>query len=186
MKYSQARQDEFVLSLIDNGTFVDVGCYLPDKFNNTMLLEEHGWTGIAVDIKDFSEQWEIRKTPFVCGDALSLDWGHLFHDMPDVIDYLSLDIDGIGGRFIALSRILGHRQFKIITVEHDLYKKYHLELEAIPQRNMLQSLGYDLVCKNVRADTRPFEDWWVHPDYVNGYEKYKSEGLHVDEIMKLC
>jgi len=32
---AQARQDEFVLSLIDTGTFIDIGCYHPEKLNNT-------------------------------------------------------------------------------------------------------------------------------------------------------
>ena len=35
--YSQCGQDLFVINLLnkDNGTFLDLGCYLPKKINNT-------------------------------------------------------------------------------------------------------------------------------------------------------
>ena len=176
---SQAKQDEFVLSFIDKGTFLDVGCYLPDQFNNSHQLEQNGWTGIAVDIKDYSKEWEIRTTPFIQADALECDWGYILP--PFVIDYLSLDIDGPGDRFKALERIVTVREFKIITVEHDRYLKDHLQLEAEPQRELLNRLGYQLVCKDVRADTRPFEDWWVNPKYIT--TNLYCDGLYCGDII---
>ena len=39
-----------------SGTFVDVGCHLPFYINNTLLLEERGWRGIALDIVGLSER----------------------------------------------------------------------------------------------------------------------------------
>ena len=36
------------------GFFVDVGCYHPIQYNNTMLLYKKGWNGINIDISEFS------------------------------------------------------------------------------------------------------------------------------------
>ena len=177
---AQARQDEFVLSLIDTGTFIDIGCYHPEKLNNTYLLEQHGWTGIALDVVDFSEMWQSRSTPFICADALTYDYS----DLPGVVDYLSLDVEGNGDRFKALQQVIYNREFKIITIEHDIYKGYELS-EAEPQRKLLSSLGYRLLCKNVMVDIRPFEDWWVNPKYLKGYERYQCYGAHCDKILNL-
>ena len=176
---SQARQDEFVLSLISKGTFLDIGCYLPEKYNNTHLLEQHGWTGLAIDIEDYSEEWGERKTTFVCADALEYDYSSL----PFLIDYLSLDVEGDGTRFAVLKRVIKHHEFKVITIEHDRYVKGYTENEAKPQRELLTRLGYLLLCEDVKADTREFEDWWVNPKYVSNFMHYKSKGLHCDKIM---
>jgi len=57
MKYnSQARenQDRFALAILDskeNGTYVEVGGYLPIEWSNTFMLErEFGWTGISLEL----------------------------------------------------------------------------------------------------------------------------------------
>lgn len=58
--YSQAGQDRFVLAMLSDdhlGTFVDVGCQWPFAINNTALLEELGWRGIALDREDFADPW---------------------------------------------------------------------------------------------------------------------------------
>ena len=39
---------------IDNGFYVDLGCYHPIQHNNTMLLYQKGWRGINIDINEFS------------------------------------------------------------------------------------------------------------------------------------
>ena len=177
---SQARQDEFVLSLIDKGTFLDIGCYMPEEFNNSFLLEQRGWTGLAFDIIDYAEHWADRTTPFICADALTYD----FSALPDY-DYLSLDVEGEGDRFAVLQRVIENRQFRVITIEHDRYLPGHTDSEAIPQRELLTSLGYYLLCEDVMADTRYFEDWWVNPKYVSNFMHYKSKVLHCDKIIAL-
>ena len=182
---SQARQDDFVLSLINEGTFLDIGCYLPEKFNNTHLLEQHGWTGLAIDIVDYSEEWQRRTTPFICADALECDYNILLWESPHVIDYLSIDVEGEGDRFAVLERVMKSREFKIITIEHDRYVKGYTGSEAKPQRDLLTKLGYFLLCEDVKADTREFEDWWVNPKYVSNFMRYKSKGLHCNKIMRL-
>jgi len=39
---------------VNNGFYIDIGCYHPLQHNNTMLLYKKGWTGINVDVSDFS------------------------------------------------------------------------------------------------------------------------------------
>jgi len=187
--YSQAGQDLFVLSLIkDAGRhyFVDVGCWLPDRINNTFLLEKNGWYGISVDILDLKKEWEIRNTPFVQENALSTDYEKLFdnNSLPNVIDYLNVDIEGNGDRFLTLKKIFeSNREFKVITIEHDVYRGYR-EAEQIPQREFLSKAGYVLLCSDVRLSNNPFEDWWVNPKYVENYDHLFSNDLEYSEILK--
>ena len=42
------------LKNINNGLYVDVGCYHPISGNNTYLLYKKGWNGINFDISEFS------------------------------------------------------------------------------------------------------------------------------------
>lgn len=191
-KYSEAGQDKIVLSLFDKnhkGTFVDIGCQLPDDVNNTLLLEENGWTGIALDIEDFTEKWKTRKTPYINQDALSCNYTEIFeqYQMPKIIDYLSLDIEGEGSRYTALKRIMetGY-EFKFITIEHDSHRQGHYYSEAWPQREYLQGLGYFLLCCEVMNISMPFEDWWINPKYFNEseYMHYVCHWIDYKEILK--
>lgn len=161
---SQVGQDEWVLSLIKKGTFLDIGCREPVTLNNTYLLEQNGWTGVSIDIVDYSQQWQYRKSKFICADALSLDYRSL--DLPELIDYLSLDIEGSGDRFKALLKVISYGfEFKLITIEHDSYRVKE-ELEKIPQRALLKSLGYVLAYPDVKDEECVFEDWWINPKYI--------------------
>jgi hypothetical protein len=193
-KYSQAKQDKFVLSFFKegySGTFVDVGCWMPDEINNTLLLEEHGWYGVSFDITDMSNEWKLRGTPFVCANALTCDFKKLFEEnlIPKVVDYLSLDVEGDGDRYNALVNVFkSGYEFKIITIEHDAWRGYN-ETERKPQREFLNELGYFLLCSNVagkRVPFNPMEDWWINPKYINKEEHMilLSESLSCDEILE--
>jgi len=51
--YAQFAEDvsiERLVRHIDNGFFVDVGCFHPSKHNNTYALYRKGWRGINIDI----------------------------------------------------------------------------------------------------------------------------------------
>lgn len=162
---SQVGQDLFALSMFPEdykGTFLDVGCNLPDKINNTLLLEQKGWDGFSLDIVDYSEQWKSRKSKFICANALS----YSYKELPKTIDYLSLDVEGTGIRFQALKRLidLGF-DFKVITIEHDAYRGFDKQ-ERQPQRQLLQQRGYQLVFPDVHHNGCAFEDWWINPKYI--------------------
>jgi len=172
--YSQLYQDEFVVSLFDKdykGTYVDVGCQLPDKINNTLLLEENGWWGISIDIENYTEQWKSRKTKFIQCDALNCKYDVIFdsNNIPKIIDYLNIDIEGEGNRFAALKKVMeAGYEFKIITIEHDAYRGYDLSERQL-QRKFLHELGYVLLCADVYIDNPKYamEDWWINPKYFN-------------------
>jgi len=170
--YSQCGQDLFVHYLTDGkaGKFLDLGCSLPKKINNTYLLELNGWDGISLDIQDFREQWKERKCKFIVSDCLNVDYNDLLKDYytEKTIDYLTLDMEVCGDRFKLLQKIISSEYtFKIITIEHDAYLgDAFVQNERIPQRELLESKGYRLICSDVSHDNHPnlyFEDWWVNP-----------------------
>lgn len=175
--YSQCGQDVFVNYVTKGqpGKFLDLGCSLPKKINNTYLLELNGWDGISLDIQNFTREWEeARKCKFIQSDCLAVDYNELLKDYytEKTIDYLTLDMEGCGDRFQLLEKIIeSDYNFKIITLEHDAYLgENFVQNEQIPQRKLLESKGYKLVCADVSHDNHPdlyFEDWWINPSYFN-------------------
>ena len=108
--YSQSGQDLFVYYLNEGkpGKFLDLGCSLPMKINNTYLLEINGWDGISLDIQDFNNQWKERKCKFIQADCLNQNYNELLKDYYEntVIDYLTLDMEGCGDRYKLLQKII--------------------------------------------------------------------------------
>ncbi len=175
--YSQVGQDDWVLSLFSKdykGFFVDFGCQMPQRINNTLLLEEHGWDGVSFDIVNYSEDWKTRRTKFVCDDLFTCDFEK--YGIPKVIDYLSLDISPyVGCRYDALKRFieLGY-EFKTLTIEHNYYMNNvdlsngdHNLQERLPQRDLLFKYGYIIANADVEDHTLPLEDWWINTKYFD-------------------
>ena len=55
--YSMDGEDIFIINYFknkNNGFYIDVGCYHPLHRNNTFLLHKNGWSGINIDIHQFS------------------------------------------------------------------------------------------------------------------------------------
>lgn len=188
---SQSHQDIFVMYLIDNSEqryFVDVGCNDAFYINNTALLEENGWTGISLDINSyFAGGWKLRRTPFILGDALTTDYSELYskYNLPKVIDYLTLDIEGDGDRYKALKQVMNAKyEYKVITIEHDSYRGYY-NSETVPQRKLLSELGYTLICSDVTNDNAPYEDWWINQKYITkNVDHLKCDRVEHSEIVK--
>jgi hypothetical protein len=183
--YSQIGQDIFVKRLLKEenyrGYFVEIGGHLPTEINNTMLLEESGWNGISFDIIDYRQEWKIRNTPLLIEDAVNCDFVKIFSDnsVPDIVDYLSVDVELEGERYKALLNCWkAGREYKIITIEHDSHMGYS-ETEREPQRNFLSSEGYYLLFGNVKnSDGVSYEDWWINPKFFDTekLEKLASDG----------
>lgn len=193
--YSQCGQDLFVFTISKGipGKFLDLGCYLPIKINNTYLLEQNGWDGLSFDIQDLSQKWSIRKSKFVQADCLSQDYQKVLTENYEgnVIDYLTLDMEKCGDRFKLLEKVMNTNfEFKIITIEHDAYLgKEFEEKEKVPQRNLLSSKGYKLICSDISHSQSPnlyFEDWWINPKYFDEseIEKWNSEKISCDKIFE--
>ncbi len=172
---SQARQDEFVLRVLDgkrNGTFVDIGAGDPYQISNTVLMQkEYGWTGILCDIAHRDDLIRERGGT-VFGDAFQVDWGRALDAVAKDgrIDYLSLDLEPPILTMAALLALpLDRHRFNVITIEHDLYRGN--KLIRLAMRGVLSGMGYHLavgdVCVDSGAGPVPFEDWWIDPIVVS-------------------
>jgi hypothetical protein len=192
--YSQCGQDLFVINIlkIKKGTFLDLGCYLPKKINNTYLLELNGWDGVSIDINDYSKEWEVRGTPFVNADCFNIEFEDFLPKYFDskIIDYLSLDMEVVGERYKLLDNVLktGY-EFKVITLEHDAYLgDEYIVNEKIPQRELMNKYGYTLICSDVSQQANPnlyYEDWWVNTKYFNtdSLVSWFSDKVSCDKIL---
>ena len=63
-EYSHAGQDVFALNLTGkNGTYIEIGAYLPIKHSNTYLLEvKNNWKGISIEFdKDLKKYADYEK-----------------------------------------------------------------------------------------------------------------------------
>ena len=178
--YSQLKQDDIVFSLLNqqkNGTYVDVGSGDWKDANNTLFLEEQGWTGINIDYdKRFQDGWEKHRSEskVYFEDATTFDYKSLFQERnyPKQIDYLSLDIDPSDATLAALKKLpLDEYRFSVITYETEVYRAgidgYYDEIWQKKSAEIFESYGYELVIKNVANMGNPYEDWWVDPKVVD-------------------
>ena len=175
--YSQIYQDLFVLSMLNGkrrGTYLEIGTAGPRDGNNTKLLEEKfewtGW-GIEWDANFVREYEKDRKNPVIHGDALQVDYDKLLADMSNkgVVDYLQLDCEPARVTYEIMEKIpFDKYKFAVITYEHDDYVDM-TGLYRQMSRNFLHSRGYILVANDLSTDGESnFEDWWVHPDLIDG------------------
>ena len=192
--YSQCAQDIFVFNILrkQKGNFLDLGCNLPKKINNTYLLELNGWNGVSLDIVDYSNEWKVRNNKFINIDCFSVDYKSLLPTYYDnkVIDYLSLDMEKVGERYKLLEKVLNTDYvFKVITIEHDSHLgDDFISNEKIPQRELLLKNGYILLCSDVSQKQHPdlfYEDWWVNPNFFTEEElkKWYSDKESCDKIL---
>jgi len=60
----------------------------------------------------------------------------------------------------------------------------HVQQEQI---DLLNSLGYELIAKNVANENNPFEDWWIDPRVVDEERvKFYKEKDFTDDRTKEC
>jgi hypothetical protein len=168
--YSQASQDSFVYAILycllgkqDQGYYLEIGAGDPIHTNNSYFFEKNlQWKGISIDITAaLVDSWcSIRNNPLFIEDATKSDYEMILQSFPQIIDYLSLDVDGFYTDI--LERIpFNNYIFKVITIEHDFYRYGDFYREK--ERQILTSLGYRLLCSDVSCFGLVFEDWWIHP-----------------------
>lgn len=193
--YSQMQQDMFVLSVLDgkcNGTYVEIGSHHPIGINNTYLLEnKFNWKGISFEIdKNLVDLFNnTRKNPCVWGDATTLCYAPIFkeYNVQSNIDYLSVDIEPPNNSYKALLMVLvtGCRP-TVITFEHEAMSGKIGQQIRSESRNLLRSLGYTLLIKDVSnlgvgqhdfGVPYPVEDWWVIKDNIQQdiFEKLRAD-----------
>lgn len=204
--YSLEQQDEFIFNIFDqktNGTFLDVCCWHPIGGSNTYTLEKQfGWSGVCFDINDSERlyQWSShRKSPFVNMDVTSPQFKeYLKNNIPpgQIIDYVSLDVDGLATLEALKSIIDAGVKFKAVTYEHE-YCLYNT-LYRDPARKILEDLGFVRLFSDIKAwtinltatqndnDTESFEDWWIHPDYFDpALPSIKASNLYYDQCIDI-
>lgn len=193
--FSDAKQDEFVARILNfkrNGYFVDIGSCNAIGSNNTFFFESLGWNGLCIELESgYNDSYKSRRCHYINSDALKIDYLSIFEKLkfPEVIDYLSLDIDQLS--FDALIKLPhDNYKFKIITIEHDAY---HLgESYRTKQRDFLNKLGYELIAGNIFVEQNgypeasPFEDWWVKEEYFDKslLNKIKSENIYPSQFIE--
>jgi hypothetical protein len=188
LSQSQAKQDVFVHTLNPSttGRFFDIGSHDPIRISNTYALEKLGWTGYLFDM---DAQWAqptqaTRTSTFVCTDVASFDWrAFLIREnlVGAHIDYLSFDVDEAS--LATLERFpFDMVTFGICTIEHDAYR-FGVP-RAVRMREILQSHGYQIVCKDVKHEGFPYEDWYVHPSAQIDVTGLACEGCEYTEIIQ--
>lgn len=171
VSHSQASQDEFVYCLLyelenkrDDGYYLELGSGHPITVNNTVSLEENlGWKGLSMDVSSyFQGLWEsTRQNSLVIEDATRADYVAHLSAFPQVIDYLSLDVDNVCDEVLR-KLPLDQYYFKVITIQHDAYRLGDNLRQN--ERDILESYGYRLVCSDISDYGCAFEDWWIYPD----------------------
>lgn len=197
--YSQSLQDVFVLSVLNgkrNGTFLEIGAFHPVSLSNTLLLEQHGWNGISIDIDpSVRHSFESfgRKSKVIIDNAIKINYEFLLANYGvEKFDYLQLDIEPMQNTLDCLKKIpLDKYDFSIITYEHDHYDpqtprdiadRVRKESEEI-----LESYGYVAVAKNIEnLGKDEFESWWVNPKYIDQETISKLMLNDVNKPIRAC
>ena len=137
------------------------------------------------------------KSIHVIDNAQYIDYNLLFksNNVPNNIDYLQIDLDVDNSSTLNTlikidEQLLNEYKFATITFEHDIYSSDNEnDIWAITRkksREIFLKRGYVLVFPDVQlpSDTSykgkqcgAFEDWYVHPDLVDGelINKYKTD-----------
>lgn len=160
--YSLSKQDEFVLSLIPKGYYLEIGANHPININNTYLLEQNGWDGLSIDIdRSWLQPWQdVRKNTLIIADAIEIPY-----TKDKRIDYLSIDIEPAINTFRCLKHIFKFNPtISIITFEHDWYYDQSTKMDS---RKYLTDMGFELVHADVECHLGAYEDWWVNPKTVS-------------------
>ena len=181
-----------------NGYFLDVGAYDGIQISNTYFLEkELGWSGICIEANPsvFNSLALNRKSlnlnvavsnyqgvGMFLDDSISTDGRGVNVDFdtlnnilekseaPEIIDYLSIDIEG--HEFTVLEDFdFSKWHINCMTVEHNLYVDGPTEKEKIFQ--LLSNKGFireveDAPCLdyNPLYYMKPFEDWYVNKNLI--------------------
>lgn len=193
--YSQSMQDMFVLSVLDgkrNGVYVEIGADKPRVINNSYLLEsQYDWSGVSFEIESDKVDYFniIRKNKCICADATKFDYKSLFDERkyPKQIDYLQLDCDPPQITLGCLKKLpLEDYRFSVITFETDLYAGG--QDVQIEHWQILSSLGYQRVVKNIKNEGNPYEDWWIDPLVIGEHmwKQFLNEDVEFSEVILKC
>jgi len=178
--------------------FVDIGAYDGINTSNTMALEESGWTGLCVEASpevfislaqnrpaatnlhmaaaSFNGQLNFsgfsstsdKSAPLI--PCATLDAILEMTDCPQVIDYLSMDIEGMEPDVLEVFDFSKY-QINTATIEHNLYMNGSENKDKI--FNIMSKNGFIRVVEDAPClDTnplyymKPYEDWYVREEFL--------------------
>jgi FkbM family methyltransferase len=179
-----------------NGYFLDIGALDGIQSSNTYILEkELGWKGLCVEphpthlpmLRTVRKNL-VEKAIFSRNTRINMDWATSSigihpgtipveaitfqklledYDVPNIIDYTSLDIEG--AEYEALKTYPFDNYISILwTIEHNYY--IHKDPTLKNQiKDIMLSNNYVLSREDVScpdSQNLPFEDWYVHKDYI--------------------
>lgn len=189
MYNAQMLQDKFVDKFldIDYGFFLDIGCGFgglsnddPAFYSNTYVLESRNWNGVGID---FDEKYcyrirPKRKAAILCIDLSLSNIGEVLDSRfcPTNIDYLSLDVDNVQEKVFDELPFDRYR-FKVMTIETNLFQNTKSVIDFTDkQRNILLSLGYKFIAKNVKLKGYGIvEDWYYDSTQIQTDQFFENE-----------
>lgn len=183
------------------GYYVDLGAYDGLEHSNTAALDfDHGWHGVCVEANvdyynslvrnrprpqnynvavadfagqvNFSGQWVTADKLAPVVDTMRLRSILINCGAPKIIDYLSIDIEGMEYSVLSDFDFTEYR-INSMTVEHNLYCDGPANKDKLFE--LLTSRGFvrvveDAPCLDPVYFGKPYEDWYV------GGEFYKEHG----------
>ena len=213
MRYSQAGQDKWVMSLFSGGFYIDVGAYDGIESSNTLLLEEQGWSGLCIEagpqfasmcssnrpksttvakaVKNYAGTTSFSNfSTGTVGESIPCDTLTNILDAygaPKVIEYMSLDIEG-GEEEAIQSLDWDKYQINSITVEHNKYAQG--EEQKVRLFNLLSERGFvrveeDVPCLDPSYYMQPYEDWYVNRKWLQ-QQVTTYITIHSAELVKEC
>ncbi len=140
--YSQDQEDLFINNYfknIDNGFYLDIGCYHPIKYSNTALLHNRGWQGINIDMNQTSiDLFKIlrKKDKNICAAISSSN-----KEVTQFIDHSYSPVNTIDKNFSQMiSKRLQIKPFserKIYTnTLNEILEKYEIQIKKIDFLNI--------------------------------------------------
>ena len=194
---SQIGQDIYALicnKFKNDGFFIEIGSHDPEKNSNTYLLDkDYNWKGIMIEYdKNFIIPYRnIRPNMIhIFENAIKIDYEKLFQDnnVPYHIDYLQIDIEATNGStinaLINLEKVMDKYKFGCVTFEHDIYRENNKYNTRSKSREIFEKHGYILVLPNICSNNKCFEDWYLHPDIIDGkiIDNIKKNNIYDNKI----
>ena len=95
--FSQGEEELFLLNYfkkVNDGFYIDVGCYSPKKFSNTYALYKKGWSGINIDpnentIKEFDKFRTRDKNILAFVSSKIKSYKYFYFDEPALNGFLT-------------------------------------------------------------------------------------------------
>lgn len=190
VNWTTSSQENFVLEITKykkNGYYVELGAFHSRNGSNTYFLEkDFNWTGVSFEIvEEKRKEFQENRINPCFGDALEFDYLKYFKDnnFPKQIDYLQVDIDAgyqhdmkpIGNHHTTLHGLISipltQYRFTVITFEHDENMYFRNKAIKDAQREILDSLGYTLLVRDIH------EDWWVDSRVLEHNHMRQFHGL---------